>query len=280
MEQAVQIMSFVRVGGLVPALIVIATTVVLVRLSHGLVENLGQRFTERRMVLQQVSTVFSFAMYFAGITVALLLCFQLTEQMMLALGGTIAVALGFALKDLTASIVAGLTILFDRPFQVGDRVSFDGYYGEITRIGLRSVQMITLDDNLVTIPNSKLQTDVVASANAGALDMMVQMDFFIGVDQDLDRAKAIVRDAVTSSRYTYLGKPWTVLVRSVIEEGYVALRLRAKVYVLDTQYEKALESDVTERVLRAFRDDGIGPPAILHRTVEAGAEPRGTAAVA
>ena len=55
---------------------------------------------------------------------------DLSWEVLIAVGGTVAVAIGFALKDFVASIVAGLVILVDRPFQVGDRVSFDGYYGE------------------------------------------------------------------------------------------------------------------------------------------------------
>ena len=125
----------------------------------------------------------------------------------------------------------------------------------------------TLSDSIVTIPNNKFLTEAVSSGNTGALDMLVEMDFYIGVDQDLDAAREIVRDAITSSRYTYLGKPWTVLLSSVIQDSYVAIRLRAKVYVLDVQYEMALQSDVTERVLRAFADSHIEPPAILHRSL-------------
>ena len=60
---------------------------------------------------------------------------KITPEVLLALGGTIAVSVGFALKDFVSSIVAGLIILVDRPFQVGDRVSFDGWYGEIIHIG-------------------------------------------------------------------------------------------------------------------------------------------------
>ncbi len=44
---------------------------------------------------------------------------------------------------------------------------------------------MTLDDTQVTIPNNKFLTDSVASGNAGSVEMMVQMDFFVGVDQDL-----------------------------------------------------------------------------------------------
>ncbi len=268
MEDAVNIVSFIRVGGLLPALLAIGSTWLVVRLVTGFAGGLARRFTERRLLIQQITTVTRFAFYFLGILAAILFAFRLSDQMLLALGGTIAVAVGIALKDLAASLVAGLTILFDRPFQVGDRVSFAGHYGEITRIGLRSVRLVTLEDDAVTIPNNKFLTEAVASGNSGNLDMLVQMDFYVGVDQDLDRAKAVVRDALTSCRYAYLGKPWTVLVNSVLQESYCALRLRAKVYVLDVQYEKALETDVTERVHQGFRRHGILPPAVLHRTLD------------
>jgi hypothetical protein len=61
-------------------------------------------------------------------------------------------------------------------------------------------------------------------------------------------------------------------VNQVVHENYFALRLRAKAYVLDVKYEKAFETDVTERIVEAFARHGILPPAILHRTVAATVE--------
>jgi small-conductance mechanosensitive channel len=156
--------------------------------------------------------------------------------------------------------------LVDRPFQVGDRVTFDGWYGEITHIGLRSVRLLTLDDTQVTIPNNKFLTDLVASGNAGAVEMMIQMDFFIGLDQDLARAKQIVTESLTSSRYFSTARRWSVTVSEVAQDSYLALRLRAKAYVLDVRFEKAFETDVTERVIESFRADCIEPPAVIHRS--------------
>jgi small-conductance mechanosensitive channel len=181
------------------------------------------------------------------------------------LGGAIAFAVGFAMRDLVAAVIAGVTIMFDRPFQVGDRVQYAGQYGDIIKIGLRSVRLRTLDDNLVTIPNNKILTDVSASGNYGELDMQVVMDFFIGIDQDVDLAEEVVEEAFLSSRYVFLDKPIVVLVTQLLQGDYVAIRLRGKAYVLDTQYEKAFETDVHKRVLRAFRERRIRPPAILHR---------------
>lgn len=95
--------------------------------------------------------------------------------------------------------------------------------------------------------------------------MLIQMDFFVGVDQDVDLAERLVGDALTSCRYVYTKKAWVVLVNEVMHENMLAVRLRAKAYVLDVQYEKAFESDVTKRVLEAFRVEGVLPPAVLHR---------------
>lgn len=267
MTQPVEVLSFINVGGLMTALVVLVATWFVGHLLPGFFAGLGNRFTHRRLVIQQVGTFVRFVVYAVGANMAVFLSLNLSRELVLALSGSVAVTVGFALKDLAASVIAGLTILIDRPFQVGDRVTFAGYYGTITSIGLRSVRLVTLDDNLITIPNNKFLTEVAASANAGALDMLVQMDFYIGIDQDVARAKQIVADALTDTRYAFLQKPWAVLVCQVTHENYFAVRLRAKVYVLDVVYEKALETDVTERVLEGFRSAGVQPPAVLHRSL-------------
>jgi len=238
-----------------------------VRLVTGTMTRLGERFAAKRLVLAQIATLSRFVLYLAGLVLAVGASVQLSKEVIIGLTGTAAVTIGFALKDLAASILAGVTIIVDRPFQVGDRVSFGGFYGEITEIGLRSVRLVTLDDNVITIPNNKFLTEAVSSGNLGALDMLIQQDFYIGIDQDIGLAKKLVSESLTSSRYAYLKKPWAVLVNQVLQDNYFAIRIRSKVYVLDVKYEKALESDITERVMEAFRAYGIQPPAVLHRTV-------------
>lgn len=90
--------------------------------------------------------------------------------------------------------------------------------------------------------------------------MQVVVEFHIGLDQDLASAQDVVREAALTSRYVHLPKPVVVLVRQTFSQGLVALELVLEAYVLDTQHEKAVETDVTVRVLRAFRERGIQPP--------------------
>ena len=269
-EGAAKIIQFFRVSGILPALVFISIAAILLRLVGGFTRRLGERFTKQRLLAHQVQTIASFIIYIFTFVLVVRSVFFLEKETLLALAGTIAVSLGFAFKDLAASVLAGITILFDRPFQVGDRVTFGEHYGEITVIGLRSVRLTTLDDSVVTIPNNKFLTEVVVSGNAGELFMQIVMDFHIAPEADVKRAKRILFEALRTSRFVYLEKPVVVLVNEVITSGYVATRLRAKAYVLDVRYEKAFETDVTERAKAGFARAGIVPPAMRHKGVVEG----------
>ena len=254
-------LAFFDPGALPLAVFFLVVAALVVRLLQRLAGGLADRLTARRLVIKQGATLLGFAIYAVAAVAAIGVLFELSAQALFALSGTLAVAAGFLLKDVAESVVAGLSILIGRPFSVGDRVQFGGYYGEVVDIGLRSVRLVTLDDNLVTIPSSKFLTDPVASANAGALDCMVVMKFWTRADADHELARQIVRDAVLSSRFCYLGKPIAVLLAAELEPQLGAvLEITAKAYVFDARHEKAFASDVTDRVLRAWREAGIALP--------------------
>lgn len=265
LESFNQLAHLIRWSGVITSLFVIAGAWIVMRFLRDTVTTLSKRFPNHRLLLQNIATFAQFLIYVGtGISV-ILLSFQLNESVIALIGGTIAVSVGFAIKDVVASFLAGIMIMLDRPFQVGDRVSFGGEYGDITAIGLRSVRMQTLDDNTVTIPNNKFLSDMTSNGNYGALDMQVAMDFFIAPAQDVRRAREIVSECAVSSSYVYLEKPVVVLVNQTITDNYIAVRLRLKAYVLDTRFEKVFETDVNLRVMEAFADEAILPPAILFR---------------
>lgn len=257
--------DMIRWSGVFTSLLLMAGAWLLLRFVKNALASLGRQFAPQRLLLQKIGTVFQFVVYIATAGLVVVLSLRLDDRALAVIGGTLAVAIGFATKDLVASFIAGIMIMIDRPFQVGDRVRFGGEYGDITAIGLRSVRLQTLDDNTVTIPNNKFLNELTSCGNYGQLDMQVVMDFFIGIDQDVARAREIVAEAGLSSRYVFLGKPVIVLVNQRLDQNYVAIRLRLKAYVLDTRYENAFETDVNLRVIEGFRGASVMPPAILHR---------------
>jgi len=71
----------------------------------------------------------------------------------LGIGG---IAIALAAKDSIANFFGTLTILFDKPFQVGERILIDNYDGVVEDVGFRSTRIRTLTGHLVTIPNEKV----------------------------------------------------------------------------------------------------------------------------
>ena len=259
--------EFIRWGGVAASLPLILVALFLIRVLDNFSDRLSTRFSNRRPTIQKVQTTIRFFAYIATTALVASLSIRLDPTALTVIGGALAFAVGFALRDLMASFIAGITIMFDRPFQVGDRVSYGGEYGDIIKIGLRSVRMNTLDHNIITIPNNKVFTDVTSSGNYGALEMQVPMDFYIGIDQDADLAANIIREACLTSPYVFLGQPIPVLAKQMILQDYVVFELKARPYVFDCKYEKPFETDVHFRVMQAFRERGIAPPSVLHRSL-------------
>lgn len=75
--------------------------------------------------------------------------------------GVLGLPLGFAAQDTLKNLFGAVIILFNRPFQVGERIVYAGYDGVIEEIGFQSIRVRTLDGHLVTIPNSKIASDPV-----------------------------------------------------------------------------------------------------------------------
>ena len=255
--QAVEMVDF---GKIFRAMIIVGLAVALNRFAVATIDRLGEGQAKRRLLMKKISSfmrlgIFIFATYLVAITFL-----EGQKEALLGVGGTVALALGFALKDTASSIMAGIMILFDQPFQVGDRVKFGETYGEVKEIGLRAVRIVTLDDNEVSIPNNKFLTEAVASANGGALDMMVVIRFYIAVTEDFELAKRIVHEACLTSKYVFLKKRVIMAVREEGRDGMFFTTILTKGYVIDARYEEAFMTDVTERVKRAFRRHNILPP--------------------
>lgn len=226
-------------------------------------DKLYQEFPARRLVISQTVTSLSFFIYIVGGSFLVYAILNPPKGLMIAVGGSAAVAIGLSLKDLVSSVIAGFILLFDRPFQVGDRVNFGGVYGEIKSIGLRAVRLVTLDDNEVTIPNNRFMTDVVSSGNAGALDMMITADFHLALDADIQLARDLLREVLVTSRYVYLKKPVAIVVAEVAVAERLAVQLKAKAYVIDVRFEKAFQTDVYLRTIDAYEQHGIKRPVLM-----------------
>ena len=260
MDNLLQISGVFSMDKVLLLLLSLIGLVLFVKALEKLGEMIYRKLPFRRMLISQVVTVSAVIIYVFGSNYLVYVILRPPKELMIAITSSTAVAIGFSLKDLVASVIAGFILLFDRPFQVGDRVTFGDTYGEITSIGLRAVRLVTLDDNVITIPNNRFMTDVVASGNAGALEMMLVFNFHVALDADLNVARDLLYEIVVTSRYVYLNQPVTIVVAEVVVAEVLAMQLHAKAYVIDVRFEKAFQTDIYMRCTEAFREWSIKRP--------------------
>jgi small-conductance mechanosensitive channel len=241
------------------AVLVLLVTGAIVRVLVWVLDRLAERSPKRRLFFKRLVPVLRILVWAFAAFFVVRVVLGVGGQEFLAASAAVGVAVGFAAQDILKNIFGGLIVLFDQPFQVGDKISVGGTYGEVVSIGLRSTRIVTPDDNLVTVPNAQVVDGQVANANAGELNCQVVTDLYLPGWVDEAKAKKIAFDAAVSSKYVYLNKPIVVLIKDKFEETFLT-HLKVKAYVLDPRHEFLFMSDVTERARCGFRKAGLLGP--------------------
>lgn len=107
--------------------------------------------------------------------------------------GALALGVAFAAGDIIENFVAGIFILKDKPFEVGDHIQWSGNEGIVRQIDLRVTKLDTFNNEQVTVPNGDLANSVVMNPVANET-RRVTFDFGIEYDADIEQARAIIID--------------------------------------------------------------------------------------
>ena len=184
-------------------------------------------------------------------------------------GGAIALAVGFAAQDLLGNFVAGVFILKDKPFEVGDWIEWDGESGRVEEIDLRVSRVRTFDNELVTVPNGDLANSAVT--NPVAYDTLRQKFVFgIGYDDDIAEATDIITEKADAHE-EILDDPG-VSVR-LVELGDSAVGLQSRWWIADPDRGDfvRVRSEYVTAVKEAFDEAGIDMPYV-HRQLTGSVE--------
>jgi small conductance mechanosensitive channel len=179
----------------------------------------------------------------------------------LNLGGVIAglgiagLAFGFAAQDTLANLIAGFTILWDRPIRIGDwvRIGDGGLIGHVERLTLRTTRIQTAHDGLLIIPNKDITGARLYnfSQSAGAA---LRIAVGIPPDADIDRARALLVGVTDTDDRVDTSHPPAATVVAATDS---AVTLELVVAVRDVGASREFRSTLLERIVAAFRGAGI-----------------------
>lgn len=260
-EQTKELIAKITTWKISQGLIVLVISFILIKVIDKLVIWLSEQVAkEWRLRVKQFLPFFRMMVLTFTIVLLMNLFLNLSRDNLVAVTGTVAVALGFAFKDYVSSIIAGIVGLFEAPYRVGDRIQIEDFYGEVVSYGLRGIRLQTPEDNVVTIPHNKIWTTAVSNANMGELEAQVITEFYFAHEVDVELIKKILYRVAHTSKYTYLKLPILVIV----EEKPWGTLFKLKSYPLDARDEFIYKTDLTRRAKRAFKKHNSPYPRLMN----------------
>ena len=112
----------------------------------------------------------------------------------LASAGIIGLVLSFAAKDTLANLFAGVFILVDTPYKLGDYIVLDsGERGQVTHIGIRRTRLLTRDDVEITVPNSVMgNAKITNEAGEPSAKHRVRVKVGVAYSSDIDNVREVL----------------------------------------------------------------------------------------
>jgi small-conductance mechanosensitive channel len=172
-----------------------------------------------------------------------------------AVSGAVAIAVGLAANDLIGNLLAGLYIINEDLFEVGDWIEWDDQRGRVERIDLRVTRLRTFDNEQVAVPNSTLANTVITNPMAfGRLRISVQFD--VG-PADVDRAVEIIEEEAQNFP-EIMSEPAPSVRITELGETYVGLKARVWMSSPSRSDFNRLRTAYVRNVLDRLVEEGIG----------------------
>jgi MscS family membrane protein len=177
--------------------------------------------------------------------------------------GVAGIAIGFAAKDTLSNLIAGILLIIDRPFEVGDRIEIwsapknSATWGDVIDIGLRATKIRTTDNIVIVIPNNEIMKRDIINYTTITDEIRVRIPIGIAYDADVKKAKEIIKDISLELDWVMSDPPPKVVVRSF---GDSAVNLQARVWIKEPRRRIDTISYITDRVKEVFEQEGIEIP--------------------
>jgi len=167
--------------------------------------------------------------------------------------GVIGVGIGLATQGVLANLVAGLLIIFTKPFRIGQYIEMLGEEGLVHEIDLFSTKLMHADRSIVVIPNRKISGEILH--NYGTIRQL-NLEVGVGYSSDLAKVEQTVREIMANNPKVLKNPAPAYGVKSL---GQSSINLAVAPWVLAENYGAA-SSELYRAILDAFRARQIEIP--------------------
>lgn len=251
-----------RPGALVQALLVLALSLVAVRLLKRWLTNRYLPSTELDPGMQiSAATLFGYA----GVVIAVALALSalgIGLERVAWIASALSVGIGFGLQAVVQNFVSGLILLAERPVKVGDWVSLGGVEGDILRINVRATEIQMGDRSTVIVPNSEFITKTVRNVTHANPLGLVQIKLPMPLSTPPQQVKQLLLDAF-GAHQDILSAPEPSVFLDGFDAGHLVFKATA--YVSSPRLAYGVRSAILFDVLQRLSDAKLemAPPATM-----------------
>ena len=170
--------------------------------------------------------------------------------------GIAGIVAGFAARDSLENFIAGVTVLVDKPFGVGDYIKVNDQYGQVDEITLRSTRLRTVRNRIMVLPNTEMIKEKVMNHTKRNV-LRLDIPFGIAYKERPDEAREVLLPIVEDDD-RILSDPSPTVVVTKMDDSSVNMLLRF--YLRDPSQEVPMRWEYTEKVRETLRDADIEIP--------------------
>jgi small-conductance mechanosensitive channel len=181
-------------------------------------------------------------------------------------GGTLGIGVGFGLQSIVANWVAGMVLLIEQPFRIGDRIDVGGTAGVVGRVGVRSTWVRTYDNEVIIVPNSDFTTHQVTNWTANDDRVRLAIGVVVAHDSDAEQVAALLLTVAREHSGVLADPPPEALLNDI---GQNSLTFSLRFWTIIQAHDNhRLKSDLRLLILRKLQQHRIASGATLGSVVK------------
>lgn len=251
------------VGGVLGCALIGLWTVGATRSSAALLDHLVRHSDHYTFVNVRTMPAFEFAanvFIYGGAAFLVCEAWHINTTGWLASAGVVGIAIGFASQDTLANLVAGVAILADAPYKLGDYLELDqtGTRGRVAEIGVRTTRLVTNSGVEVIVPNSVMASSRIINQSGGpSIHYRIAVDVTVAYGADLKQVRALVEGVARATPGVVADPPPMVFFRAMGDHG---LLLSVRVWIVEPRIQDNVIDALNSGLYDALRAAGLEIP--------------------
>lgn len=246
--------------GILYSIIAVVWTFTVIKISNIIIEDTIYNVSDvtglSKDIIPLIENVSKIAIILASLMIILSI-WKINITPIIASAGIAGAAVALAAKDTIANFFGGISVFADKPFKIGDFIVIDkADRGEVVSIGIRSTRIKTLDDIMITIPNSIIANSKIVNESAPTPNIRIRIPVSVAYGSDIDLVEKTLLDI--ASMNANIVQDSQRVVFSTFGDSAIILELLCM--IKDPSMRLRTIDEINRLIYKRFNEAGIKIP--------------------